>query len=134
MSCTLHGLLSTSCVPVSGTQGVKVMTRAVIVVERQTRVPTSLLPFVGVREGLLHCLSGEVDALAELLYSNVKSLTLCVEFECLVLQVLDVLSCALKDSTLILPSSWNYFRNVLDAFVDDFTASSFNCLGCQLAA
>ena len=110
------------------------MARAIVVVERQSSVSTSLLPFVGVILTLLHCFSREVDALAEFFNSDVEGLALRIEFRYLVLQVLNVLSCALEDSTLVLLGARDNLRNVLDAFVDDFTSSSFNCLDCQLDA
>ena len=112
-----------NCVQISGLQGDKVVARAIVIVERHPCVPSSLLPLVGVCESLLHCVPGKVKALAECLDGDVKGLALRIELLYLVLQILDVLSCALKDSTLILLSSWNDFRNVFDTFVNNFTAS-----------
>lgn len=45
----------------------------------------------------------------------------------LFLELADILDGTLQDRTLILVAVWHKARDLVDAFVDGFTATSFNC-------
>lgn len=98
----------------------------VIIVKVQTGITRALLPFVTLGPCSTSTFLHTVKTVCEFFEGNVKGCTLCLKLGFLVLQVDDVLMCTLKDGTFVFLGARDDLCNVLDAFIDDFTATSFN--------
>lgn len=93
----------------------------------QTGLATALLPFGALQPGGASTLLQAVATAGQFLQGDSERGALVLKRLFLVLQFGDVLTGALEDGALVLLATRDDLGNVLDAFVNDFTTTPFDC-------
>jgi hypothetical protein len=101
----------------------------IIVIEMQSGIATSLLPFSTFGPSSAVALLHAIESAGEFFESDLKGGTFILKGVLLVLKLGDVLVGTLKNSAFILLGSGDDLGNVFNSFVDDFAAAAFNCVG-----
>jgi hypothetical protein len=98
----------------------------VIVIEVKTGIATPLLPFVAFRPGSTRTFLHAIESVGQLLEGNVEGGTFIYMRSFFVLEFCYVLTSSLKNGSFVLLGAWDNLRNVLNAFINDFSTAAFN--------